>query len=345
MTLPPRRKRATIRDVGRAARVSYQTVSRVINGETCIAPETRSKVERAIAALGFRPSHIARSLVSRSTKTIGFVMGDVASPFFPDVVRGAEDVLSEAGYCLILSNSSRDPEREQQNVRHLLERSTDGLILGAPQSAPDALGALAERAAVPMVFLNRDVQGAHVASVWIDWRAATAEVVAYLADLGHRRIALVTPSREEAPFANRGDWYHGALGRAGLGPDPALIFRERISIEGGYQAGAGLFALADRPTAVICHNDVMAIGVLQACSERGVHVPRDLSVVGWDDVPYASLVTPPLTTVRVPRYDLGQTAARRLLDLIAGQPVAASPPLALELVRRQSCARPPNPPT
>ena len=116
-------------------------------------------MERAIAALGFRPSHIARSLVSRSTKTIGLVMGDVASPFFPDVVRGAEDVLSEAGYCLILSNSSRDPERELRNVRHLLERSTDGLILGAPQGAPDELRDLAERAAVPMVFLNRDVRG------------------------------------------------------------------------------------------------------------------------------------------------------------------------------------------
>ena len=341
MAPPPRGKRATIRDVGRVARVSHQTVSRVINGENGITPRTRARVDRAIAALGFRPSHIARSLVSRSTKTIGLVMGDVASPFFPDVVRGAEDVLSEAGYCLILSNSSRDPQRELRNVRHLLERSTDGLILGAPQGSPDELRDLAERAAVPMVFLNRDVAGAHVASVWIDWRAATAEVVTYLADLGHRRMGLVVPSREEIPHANRGDWYRWALGRAGLGPDPALIFQESITIEGGYEAGGRLLARDDRPTAAICHSDVMAIGLLQACRARGVRVPEDLSVVGWDDVPYASLVTPPLTTVRVPRYELGIIAARRLLDLIAGRPVADPPPLSLELTRRASCARPP----
>ncbi len=341
MALPPRRKRATIRDVGRVARVSHQTVSRVINGERSITPQTRARVERAIAALGFRPSHIARSLVSRSTKTIGLVMGDVASPFFPDVVRGAEDVLSEAGYCLILSNSSRDPERERRNVHHLLERSTDGLILGAPQSAPDELRALARHAAVPMVFLNREVKGAHVAAVWIDWRAATAEVVRYLADLGHHRIGLVVPSRDEVRFANREDWYRWALSRAELGPDPSLIFHAPISTEGGYQAGLRLLARADRPTAAICHSDVMAIGLLQACRERGARVPGDLSVVGWDDVPYASLVTPPLTTVRVPRYDLGRAAARRLLDLIAGRPAGDAAPLPLELVRRSSCAGPP----
>jgi DNA-binding LacI/PurR family transcriptional regulator len=340
MTPPPRRKRATIRDVGRAARVSHQTVSRVINGETCIAPDTRAKVERAIAALGFRPSHIARSLVSRSTKTIGLVMGDVASPFFPDLVRGAEDVLSEAGYCLILSNSSRDPRRELRNVRHLLERNTDGLILGAPQSAPDELRDLAERAAVPMVFLNRDVKGPHVASVWIDWRAATTAVVKYLTDLGHRRVGLVVPSREEIRFANREDWYRWALGRADLVPDPPLILHEPITIEGGYRAGQRLLGRPDRPTAAICHSDVMAIGLLQACRDLGVRVPGDLSVVGWDDVPYASLVTPALTTVRVPRYDLGQAAARRLLDLIAGRPAADPHPLSLELVRRASCAAP-----
>jgi LacI family transcriptional regulator len=340
MTPPPRRKRATIRDVGRAARVSHQTVSRVINGETCIAPDTRAKVERAIAALGFRPSHIARSLVSRSTKTIGLVMGDVASPFFPDLVRGAEDVLSEAGYCLILSNSSRDPRRELRNVRHLLERNTDGLILGAPQSAPDELRDLAERAAVPMVFLNRDVKGPHVASVWIDWRAATTAVVKYLTDLGHRRVGLVVPSREEIRFANREDWYRWALGRADLVPDPPLILHEPITIEGGYRAGQRLLGQPDRPTAAICHSDVMAIGLLQACRDLGVRVPGDLSVVGWDDVPYASLVTPALTTVRVPRYVLGQAAARRLLDLIAGRPAADPHPLSLELVRRASCAAP-----
>jgi LacI family transcriptional regulator len=321
--------------------VSHQTVSRFINGEDHIAPWTRARVEQAIAKLGFHPSHIARSLVSRRTKTVGLVMGDVASPFFPDVARGAEDVLASAGYSLILSSSRRDPERELRNVKHLLERSTDGLILGAPQCRPDELAELAQRAAVPMVFLNREVRGPQVAAVWVDWPSATAEVVTYLAGLGHRRIALVVPSRSEARVSSREDWYRPALARAGLGSQRSLIFRESMSLEGGYRAGERLLALADRPTAAICHNDVMAIGLLQACAQRKVRVPRDLSIVGWDDVPYASLVTPPLTTVRVPRYELGQTAARRLLDLMAGRAAdLAEAPLALELVRRQSCRSP-----
>jgi LacI family transcriptional regulator len=331
----------TIRDVARFARVSHQTVSRFINGENHIAPLTRARVEQAITKLRFHPSYIARSLVSRQTKTVGLVMGDVASPFFPDVARGAEDVLAAAGYSLILSSSRRDPERELRNVRHLLERSTDGLILGAPQCPPDELAELARRAGVPMVFLNREAKGPHVAAVWIDWPGATTEVVTYLAGLGHRRIALVVPSRSDARVGNREDWYRPALVRAGLGPERALILRDAMSLEGGHRAGQRLLALEPRPTAAICHNDVMAIGLLQACAERGVRVPRDLSIVGWDDVPYASLVTPPLTTVRVPRYELGQAAARRLLDLMAGRPAGlAEPPLALELVRRQSCQPP-----
>src|SRR5262249_45584897 len=284
MTQPAARKRGTIRDVARFARVAHQTVPRLIKGENHIAPQPRRRVEQAISKLRFHPSHIARSLVSRQTKTVGLVMGDVASPFFPDVARGAEDVLAAAGYSLILSSSRRDPERERRNVKHLLERSTDGHILAAPQRPPEELAELARRADVPMVFLNREAKGPRVAAVWIDWPSATARVVEYLAELGHRRIALVVPSRTDARVGNREDWYRPALVRAGLGPDRALVFRDAMSIEGGQAAGQRLLAPADRPTAVICHNDVMAIGLLQACAELGVRVPRDLSIVGWDDV-------------------------------------------------------------
>jgi DNA-binding LacI/PurR family transcriptional regulator len=339
MTVSLKKKRATIRDVGRRALVSHQTVSRVINGEPSIAPATRARVERAIAELGFHPNHVARSLASRKTYTVGVIMGDVASPFFPDVVRGAEDVLSPLGYSLFLASSRRDPDVERRNVEHLLERSADGLILGAPRSRPDELAALARRAGVPMVFLNREVRGRQVASVWVDWPSATTEVVAYLAGLGHRRIALVVPSRDEAPFASREDWYAQALARSDLAPPRSLIVRERISIEGGHRAGLTLLSLDEPPTAAICHNDTMAIGMLQACAERRVRVPDDLSIVGWDDVPYASLVTPPLTTVRVPRHELGRAAAATLLDLIAGRMAGEHGPLPLQLIRRQSCRR------
>jgi DNA-binding LacI/PurR family transcriptional regulator len=339
MTVSLKTKRATIRDVGRRALVSHQTVSRVINGEVSIAPATRARVERAIAELGFHPNHVARSLASRKTYTVGVVMGDVASPFFPDVVRGAEDVLSPLGYSLFLSSSRRDAEVERRNVVHLLERSADGVILGAPRSRPEELADLARRAGVPMVFLNREVRGSHVASVWVDWRSATSEVVAYLSGLGHRRIALVVPSRDEAPFASREEWYRASLEESGLAPAPALIVRESISIDGGHRAGLRLLSSEEPPTAAICHNDTMAIGLLRACAELRVHVPRDLSIVGWDDVPYASLITPALTTVCVPRYELGRAAAATLLELMAGRPAGEPSPLPLQLIRRQSCRR------
>src|SRR4029453_7380580 len=177
-------------------------VSRFINGEDHIAPSTRRRVEHAISKLRFHPSHIARSLVSRQTKTVGLVMGDVASPFFPDVARGAEDVLAEAGYSLILSSSRRDPERELRNVKHLLERSTDGLILGAPQCPPDELTEMARRASGPMVFPDGGVPGPPAPAVWLAWPAATAEVATYLAGLGHRRVALIVPSRSDARVGN-----------------------------------------------------------------------------------------------------------------------------------------------
>lgn len=340
-TMLRRPRRPTIRDVARSARVSHQTVSRVINGDDYTSARTRARVERVIDRLGYRPSHAARSLASRRTHTVGLVMGDVANPFFPDVVRGVEDVLAPAGYSLILSSSRRDSERELRNVLRLLERDTDGLILGAPQTAAEELTRLGAAAGVPMVFLNRPVRGRHAAAVWIDWRTATAEVVAHLARLGHRRIGLVMPSRAEDRAGHREAWYGAALRDAGLPPAAAWIARESISLEGGRAAALRLLALASRPTALICHSDVMALGVLEACRERRVKVPRDLSVVGWDDVPYAGLMRPALTTVRVPRYELGRAAARTLLGLIGGSVATPEAPLPLELVVRQTC-RPPR---
>ena len=292
MTLPGSRKPVTIRDVARFAEVSHQTVSRVINGAHRIARRPGRGSSGRSPNLDFRPSHIARSLVRRRTKMVGLVMGDVASPFFPDVVRGAEDVLAPADYSLILSSSRRDPERELKNVRHLLERSTDGLILGAPQCPPEALAELAGARPSRWSSSTATCRGPTSRPSGSTGRAATAEVVDYLAALGHRRVALVVPSRSDARFGNREDWYGPALARAGLGPERAWIFRESISLEGGYRAGERLLSLRERPTAAICHSDVMAIGLLQACTEQRVGVPRDLSIVGWDDVPYASLVTP-----------------------------------------------------
>ena len=278
MSPPPSRKRVTIRDVARFARVSHQTVSRFINGENHIAPLTRTRVEQAIAKLRFHPSHIARSLVSRQTKTVGLVMGDVASPFFPDVARGAEDVLAAAGYSLILSSSRRDPERELRNVRHLLERSTDGLILGrAAVSARRARRAGPARRRPDGVPQPRG-EGAP--------RRRGLDRLA-----GRHRRGRDVPGRPGPPAHRAGrpvperrpGRQPGGLVPPGAGPGRPRS-RAGADLPGRHVARGRPRAPASacspssaRPTAAICHNDVMAIGLLQACAEqRGARAPGPL---------------------------------------------------------------------
>ena len=203
-------------------------------------------------------------------------MGDVASPFFPDVARGAEDELAAAGYSLILSSSRRDPERERRNVKHLLERSTDGLILGAPQCPPEELAEMAQRADVADGVPEPRGEGPRVAAVWIDWPTATTEVVTYLADLGHRRHRAGRPVARatRAGRQPRGLVPAGARSRRVSVPSARWSSGTRCRSRAGHAAGQRLLAAEPRPTAAICHNDVMAIGLLQACAEHRAARPR-----------------------------------------------------------------------
>lgn len=345
MNVRPRR-RVTIRDVARVAQVSHQTVSRVINDESSIRPQTRERVLKTIAELGFRPNQIARSLVTRKTNIVGLLISNITNPFFPDIVSGAQDVLYPSGCNMILANTGYDPHRELESVHHLLERHVDGLIVCDTRTTPEVLADLAGDFSTPMVLLNRTTSAPQVGIVRTERVAAADEAVSYLLELGHRRIALLLAGRTNDVGAQRRlEGYTRALERAGIPLDEGLIVRGVSSVPGGNLAAEDLLGLSPVPTAVLCHNDVMAIGLMQGCTQRGLSIPADLSIVGWDDIAYASVVSPPLTTVRIPRYELGQEAARMLLELMRdGQANPDEVILPITLVRRGSTG-PPRVPT
>lgn len=328
---------ATIRDVARAAGVSQSTVSRALNGSGYVSPEARERVLAAAAALGFQPSHVARSLVRKSTHTLGLMLPDITNPYFPAIARGVEDAAARAGYTVILCNTDRDPAHEQDYIQVLRERQVDGLVLIA--SSP-AVGEMVSRAgSLPAVFVDRVPRGAAADAVVVDNRRGMEAAVRHLLQLGHRRIGFVAGRVGSSTAEDRLAGYLAALGSAGLTPDPAYIVTGDFTYGGGYNAARALLALPHRPTALAAANDLMAAGVLRAAAEVGLRVPGELAVVGYDDIPLAGMFNPPLTTVAQPTYRMGELATQMLLERLAGQapPEPRRVVLAAQLVVRGSC--------
>ncbi len=333
--------RATIRDVARVAQVSRQTVSRVINGENHIAPETHERVLRAIQELGFVPSQIARSLVTRRTHLVGLLMGDIANPYFADIARGAESVLAPTGWSMVLANTDYNQVRESAILEHFVQRSVDGFLMCDTDTPVEELAELAQRVDTPMVLLNRTSGGTTAPKLGVvrtDRTRAAAEAVLRLVEMGHRRIGLIISNRSTIPPQSRLDGYREGLARCGIAYDDALVVRGSINMDGGRSGGLQLLSVEDPPTAVLCQGDVMAFGLMRACEERGVRIPDDLSVIGWDDLPYASVVAPPLSSVHVPRFELGRVAGEMLLKMIKEEPTETYVELPSPLILRGSCA-------
>lgn len=335
--------RLTIRDVAGLAGVSRQTVSRVINDDPHISPSTRERVLRTIEDVGFVPSHAARSLATNRTHMAGFIVGDVGNPYFADVIRGAEAALTPLGWSLVLANTDFNPEKEMGFVDRLLSRAVDGLIVCDTSTSVEELATVTGRTGVPVVLLNRTsgpVPYAHMGVVRTDTRGAVRQAIAHLAGCGHRRIGFLVADRSTFMPGARLEAYRSSLADLRIPYEESLVIRGKLSIEGGRQAGHQLLRLSDRPTAVLCHSDQMAMGLIRACAEESVRVPRDLSIIGWDDIPFASAVTPPLTAIRVPRFDLGRSAGEMLVKLIKGEQAEMDVELPLTLVHRESCCLP-----
>ncbi len=300
-----------MRDVAQVAGVSLGTVSHVLSSAHYVRPETRARVDAAIMELGFRPNRVARALVRHRTNTVGFVLPDITNPFFAELARGAEDVLSEADYAAVLGNSDNDPVKERRYLASFGERGVDGLIVAiAAASHADDVRSLAER--IPTVIVDRTLPGWRGDNVVGDNRTGMGLAVRHLSGLGHRRLALINGDAHLSTASERRLGFSQAVVAEGIADvsysDGAFTF------ESGYQQAIALLDRSNRPTAVCAANDLLALAVLSAASDRDCTVPDELSVVGYDDIAYAKLASPSLTTVRQPAYDMGAAAARLLLE-------------------------------
>ena len=340
-------RRVTVRDVAARAGVSQPTVSLVLGGHprARVAADTRERVLQAAAELGYRPNVIARGLARRRSYAIGLIVPDLRNPFYAEIVSGAERVAAQEGYAVLLCDASEvAPHRHLDALR---ERQVDGVILEAVGAA-----ALGEGAFEGLNVVLVDEPAAQVPFVASDAAAAGRLAAEHLLALGHRQLAYMGPAADVHAFRMRERGFVQALRAAGLALESDRLRRGPATASGGAQAMrallfAGAAGTADRPTAVFCVNDLMAVGALKACAAAGCVVPRDMSVVGCDDIELATLVTPELTTIAVPARELGARAARALIRSLEGDadarigPKQAPRPLPVKLVVRGTTAAAP----
>jgi len=309
--------RVTIADVAREAGVSQQTVSRAINDKTEISPQTRAHVLAVVERLGYRPSGLARGLVTQKTHTIGLVVPDIANPFFSEVARGAEDAAHLAGYSLLLGDTVEDPQREARVLAALEEKRVDGIVLCSSRLPEDDLAALSRRHS-NLILVNRRLPDHRVGIVIVDDVAGARQAVQHLTRSGRRTIGFLAGPKGSHGGQLRSEGYRAGLMEAGLTFDPTLLLPCLPYRDGGFEAASQL--LAERPDvdALFCYNDLVAVGALQACAEMGRKVPETVAVIGCDDILLARLVTPPLTTMHSDQRTLGARAVQMVLDKIGG---------------------------
>jgi LacI family transcriptional regulator len=334
---------ATNRDVARLAGVSISTVSHALNGTRPVSAEKRAAVMAAVSALDYRPSAVARSLTTKVTRTVGVVVADITNPFFAALVRGVENGLADLRYHLIVSNTDERADREAAALRALAERRADGVVI-APTGAPQPGARDLERLGIPVVCIDRrapDLQGPLVA---IDNEAVSARATGHLLALGHRRLGMVARSAALSTVAGRVAGFRRAIAEHDGGASGEVRTSDP-TLEAAYAVARRLLDRDDRPTAVLAGNHAMALGVLHALHDLGIACPAEVSVVAFDDHPWAPIFTPPLTVVRVPVGAIVDAACGLLRAAMIGDDRGVTVPadvvLPAELVIRGSTAPPP----
>lgn len=332
-------KPASIKDIARIAEVSHATVSRALRNSPLVEPKTAERIQRIAREAGYRTSAAARSLVTRRSNTVGVVVTSIADPFVAGVVSGIEDTANQNGFSVFLANSNAEPEREVRVVRSFEERRVDGIIVAASRVGAQ-YEELLSHVQVPIVLLNNQHPSVFAQSVMIANAQASLEVARHLLALGHRRIAYLGDAQGYQSDTERFSGYSQALRAAGLPVDGTLVVRGDGKPEAARTAMARLLALPNPPTAVFCYNDMSALGAIREIRDHGLSVPRDLSVVGFDDLYISQYLDPPLTTVRQPMRQMGTLAMERLLQIIASGEAGQDIEVPGELVVRESTAPP-----
>ncbi len=333
--------RATLRDVARVAGVHPGTVSRALNPETeaLVRDETVRRVRQVAEELGYRPNPLARGLKTNRSYTVGVIVPDIQNPLFPPIIRGLDDRLGEAGYTPLIANTDNDPERERVDLEAMRARQVDGFVAATARADHELLDEIAA-SGTPLVLVNRRVEDGSLPSATADDRAGARLAVEHLVSRGHKQIAHLAGPQDTSTGLQRHEGFVESVREAGL--EPALVRVGRTFTE---PEGARLceeLLDADAPfTAVVAGNDLMALGCYDVFAARGIDCPGEVSVVGFNDMPFADRFSPPLTTVAVPQYEIGVAAAELLLDRLHGRvdgPTEVKLPTSL--VVRRSTARP-----
>ena len=307
----------TIKDVASRAGVSVGTVSNVLSGSATVTDELRQRVEAAIAELDYRPNLIARSLKKRQTHTLGMIISDIVNPFFPEMVRGAEDAAAAEGFILTTFNTDDRVERERQVFELLRSRRVDGLLLVVALGRGDLSHVRqACEEGLPIVCLDRQPDGLDLDSVTVDNTGGVRQCIEHLLERGHRRIAVITGGQGKYLTQIRLEGYLQAMAAAGLAVDPQLIRDGNFRRESGYLAAKALLTSPNPPTAIFSCNFIMNLGVVQAVEELGLESPRDIALATFDRLKLAEAFRPHMTSVEQPSYEIGAQGTRLLIDRI-----------------------------
>lgn len=306
-----------IREVAEQAGVSLGTVSNVLNRPEVVAEATRQRVQAVIEQLGFVRNGSARQLRAGRSHHLGLVVLDVTNPFFTEVARGVEDVANESGYVVILCNSDNSPEKEGRYLRVLQEQRTAGILITPVQNEVAYLQRLRQQA-IGLVLLDRPSRARDLCSVAINDDLGGELAMHHLLELGHRRVAFVSGPLSIRQYAERRQGARRAIKLAGLDPNECMsdMLVTAQNALSGEQCVETLLTLTPRPTAIFCANDLLALGVMRGLGQQGIKIPDDMALVGYDDVEFASMLSPALTSVRQPKYQLGRAAAELLLHEI-----------------------------
>ena len=308
-TQPARGK--TVKEIAAAANVSVATVSRALQRPEIVSETTRQHIHEVVKRLGYTPNALARNLRTARTRLIIALLPDIANPFFSEVIRGIEQVAHESGYSVLLGETQSSLVREQAYADMVAARQADGIITMSPR-----VPAIPIQGRLPVVNACEYVKDSQICSVYVDNAAAAAAAVEYLVMLGHHDIAFIAGPPSSPICVDRELGYQQALQRAGIALNPALAAVGDFSIEAGERAIDLLLSRAQPFSAVFCSNDEMAIGAMRALSARGLRVPEDVSVVGFDDIRFARYTSPALTTIAQPKNALGREATTMLIELL-----------------------------
>jgi DNA-binding LacI/PurR family transcriptional regulator len=307
-----------IKEVAARAHLSTATVSRTINNSGLVRPGTAEKVQRAIRELGYYPNTQARALVSGRSRMFGLIISDIVNPFFPELVKSFEFAAIHHGYEVIVANTDYDSERMSGCVRRMIERKVDGVAVMTSELDRHLLDELSHRR-LPIVFLDVGKLKPLISNINVDYSRGIGEAVQHIVSLGHQRVGFISGPLTLKSARTRRSAFLKCIAACGIGERQRSVVEGNHKIDGGESAMMRLLSLPNPPTAVLTSNDLTAIGALRAVARAGLHVPNDISVVGFDDIELSRFTQPPLTTIRLSRDELGRKAFDALYETVAGQ--------------------------